>query len=198
MSDPHVHYLLLCLFFSWSRLTFLIRFLRVILRAVIISWSLSGHVSWGNQQLEELLEASWSNWAASIPFSLFQGPQSILQLYHLTHFIIVLSLHISPFHWTELLEGRKMSLSELGSQGVHQALDLLPCVSRHCLPGNNFLFLQYSVSHTRGRGYVGGRSFHAFILRVLSQLFRCPFYLTKWKDVVNHQDEYISNPDPLR
>lgn len=156
-----MRYLLLCLFFSWSRLTFLIKFLRVILRAVIISWSWSGHVSWGNQQLEELLEASWSNWAASIPFSLFQGPQSILQLYHLTHFIIVLSLHISPFHWTELLEGRKMFLSELGSQGVHQALDLLPCVSRHCFPGNNFLFLQYSVPHTRGRGYVGGRSFHA-------------------------------------
>lgn len=75
--------------------------------SVTISWTFSGH-EW-NQQLEELREASWSSWAASVSFCLFQDPQCILQFEHLTHLLYsYLFTFLLPLDWAP---GRQENVS---------------------------------------------------------------------------------------
>lgn len=137
--------------------------------SITISWTFSGHINW-KQQLEELLEASWSNWAASVSFCLLQSPQCILQFEHLTHIIFIsshftlISSHFSlPLDWAP---GRQENVSgRAWLPGIYRALDLLPLYFHHCFPESNLLFLQYGVSHTLGQGYVLRRSFRALFSR---------------------------------
>ena len=147
-------------FFFCLWLIFLIRFLRIMLKSVTIFWTFNGHVvketsSW--KICLKPLEAIGVLWSLCS-----QGAQWRFHLQQGTHFMVLLCVHLFPFHGTELLEGRKMSLAELGPQGVQRVFDLMPCVSHHCFQEDHVFFHQHGVSHTRGQGCMWERSFHAF------------------------------------
>ena len=89
--------------------------------------------------------------------------------------MVLVCVHLFPFHETELLEGRKMSLEELGSQGVQRVFDLMPRVSHHCFQEDH-IFHQHGVSHTRGQGCMWERS---LLLRVYHNFSDAPFRLIK-------------------